>query len=516
MRNQKNVSDSLKDRSHTFFGDSSWLLYVCVIGLFALGIGFRLYNLTNPPLDDHAWRQLASASLSRAMYYQMLPNADPVLRQKAIALAPIPYEPPITEKLVALSYLAMGGEYLWIFRIWTTLFWVVGGLALFALVRRMSSVDGAVIALGYYLLLPFGNATTREFLPEPLMVMWIILALYATHRWVESSTWRWAVAAGVFSGLAVLTKVFAVFPLTPALILVALATFGFRRTITNLQFWVIVALAAIIPAAYYIFPNPQSGADYISTWVFPYTHLLLDITFYISWLHHINGYFNLAVVLMAVASIILLEKRWRAMCFGLWIGYGLLGAAVPELVYSHIYYSLPLVAIVGISLGPIGALLSGKLHEQGKLWQALFLAVALVAVGYSIFMSRKAVKAVDYRVKVRQYEDLARKLPDSGVIGLIEDYGWEFKYYGWKHVDFFPYTGDHDMGRLAGHDFNYNDENLDYFNHYVGENSYFVVTMFDQLEAQPFLEKILYDRYTVNEQGDWYVIFDLTHPKPSG
>jgi len=49
--------------------------------------------------------------------------------------------------------------------------------------------------------------------------------------------------------------------------------------------------------------------------------------------------YNLAVVLLAFASTFLLEKRWRAMCVGLWIGYGLLGVTVPELIYSHMYYS---------------------------------------------------------------------------------------------------------------------------------------------------------------------------------
>jgi len=91
----------------------------------------------------------------------------------------------------------------------------------------------------------FGNATTRAFLPEPLMTMWIILALLAIFRWIESSAWKWSITAGVFCGLAVLTKVFAVFPLIPAFALVVITSFGLRRTLKNLQFWVIVALAAL-------------------------------------------------------------------------------------------------------------------------------------------------------------------------------------------------------------------------------------------------------------------------------
>jgi 4-amino-4-deoxy-L-arabinose transferase-like glycosyltransferase len=422
-------------------------------------------------------------------------------------------EPPITETLVALGYLVTGGEHLWIFRLWTTLFWVVGGMALFALVRRMTSVDGAVISLGYYLLLPYGNSTSRAFLPEPLMIMWIILALYAIYRWVESSTWKWAILSGVFCGLAVLTKVFAVFPLVPAFALVVLTSFGLRRTLTNVKFWVIVALAAIIPAAYYIFPNPQSGDNYLATWVLPYSRQLLNVSFYITWLHFLNGHLDLVMVLIAILSITILEKRWRAMCIGLWIGYGLLGAVVPELIYSHIYYDLPLVAIVAISLGPISALLLGKLSMQGRLWHALFLGIALLAVGFTVFLSRKDVVAVDYHEKAVQMQELGTQLPKGRIIGLVEDYGSSLSYYSWRYIAFYPYTWDHDMSAIAGHAFDENASNLDYFNTQVRGYQYFLVTMFDQLDAQPYLKKILYDRYPIYKQGSGYVIFDLMHPK---
>jgi len=93
---------------------------------------------------------------------------------------------------------------------------------------------------------------------------------------------------GIMAGLALLTKVFAVFPLAPAIILVCLSAFGLRRTVTNPKFWTIVAIAGIIPAAYYIFPDLQASGGYLSTWVLPYLRRLKDITFYISWLHHIN------------------------------------------------------------------------------------------------------------------------------------------------------------------------------------------------------------------------------------
>jgi hypothetical protein len=285
-----------------------------------------------------------------------------------------------------------------------------------------------------------------------------------------------------------------------------------RRTLANIQFWVILLLAAIIPAAYYVFPNPQSGGNYLATWVLPYTHRLLDISFYITWLHYLSGNFNLALVLISIASVILLEKRWRAMCIGLWLGYGLLGATVPELITSHIYYDLPLVPVIAISLGAINAVLLGKIRAQGKSWQILFLGLGLVGVAYAVFMSRKDV-VVDYREKAIQLQEIGASLPEGNIIGLVEEYGTPLMYYGGKYIAVYPYSWDHEMGAMAGHAFDENAENLEYFSSEVKGYDTFLVTMFDQLEFQPYLKKILYERYPVMEKGDGYALFDLTHPK---
>jgi len=65
------------------------------------------------------------------------------------------------------------------------------------------------------------------------------------------------------------------------------------------------------------------------------------------------------------------------------------------------------------------------------------------------------------------------------------------------------------LGRAC---FDENAANLDYFNSKVHGYHYFLVTMFDQLDAQPYLKKILNDHYPIYEKGSWYEIFDLTHP----
>ena len=182
-----------KSRPAQFFGRSKILILLIVLFIFGIGLSLRLMRLTNPPLDLHAWRQLRSASIARGIYYQMTPDADPVTRQRAINLGKYDQlEPTITETLVAYTYRLAGGVYLWIARLYTIIFWLLGGVALFALAWRLSSADGAIVSLAYYLLLPFGILVSRSFLPEPLMVMWILFAVFAIYRWVETHTWKWA------------------------------------------------------------------------------------------------------------------------------------------------------------------------------------------------------------------------------------------------------------------------------------------------------------------------------------
>src|SRR5512146_3286602 len=91
---------------------STLVLWLPAVALLLLGLGIRLYDLTDPPLDFHPTRQLRGALIARGMYYQMLPNADPETRRTAIQFANSvgQYEPSILEKIVAETYLLMGGE----------------------------------------------------------------------------------------------------------------------------------------------------------------------------------------------------------------------------------------------------------------------------------------------------------------------------------------------------------------------------------------------------------------------
>jgi hypothetical protein len=163
----------------SFFA-SRRLLTLTLILLFNLSLAIRLYDLTDLPLDFHPTRQLLSALKARGMYDQTAPGVPEWQRRMSLQQwhARAEIEPEVMERLVAFTYSGTG-EHLWVARIYSSVFWIIGGVFLFLLIRDLFSVDGAVIALAYYLFTPYAVIASRAFQPDPLMVLWLSLARVA-------------------------------------------------------------------------------------------------------------------------------------------------------------------------------------------------------------------------------------------------------------------------------------------------------------------------------------------------
>ena len=106
---------------------SNW--FILFIILLALGGLLRLLDITDPPLDFQPSRQLRNSLVARDIYYSLLPTATTEQRDLASSFARSvgQYEPPVTESIVAVTYLFTGGENFVVARVWSTLFWLVGG-----------------------------------------------------------------------------------------------------------------------------------------------------------------------------------------------------------------------------------------------------------------------------------------------------------------------------------------------------------------------------------------------------
>lgn len=481
-------------------------------GLLILGLGLRLYDLTDQPIDFHSTRQLRGAIIARSLYYQMGPETDPIALDKAQAnqRAVGQYEPPILEAVVALTYRAVSGEYLWIANIYSALLWLVGGIFLYDLARRMTSPAGGILALGYFLILPFAVQASRSFQPDPAMVMWIILACYALYRWGESPTWKWAVLAGLFGGMAGLTKIMALFILAAVALAVVLTSQGFRRAWRNPQVWLMAVLILLPPAIYYL-GSQGYASDYLEDRTVTFGKLLLDPGFYMRWLSLVQDLVGLGAILLGLLGVVISHPRNRLFLGAMWVGYLAYGLFFNYYMYTHSYYHLQLVPVIALSLAPVGELVYSRVQLQSRAWQAVAVAALLAGMIYLSALSVIDRKAVDYRQEPQFWQAIAAALPSDGrIIALTQDYGLRLMYYGGQNIGLWPPRGERQLSGLRGQ----NKAFADFFANKTEGKDYFLITAFKQLQDQPDLESYLRENYQLAAEGSGYMLYDLREPLP--
>lgn len=479
--------------------------------LLVLGLGLRMYDLTDQPIDFHSTRQLRGAIIARGMYYRMLPDAEPETREQAISFwySTGQYEPSIVENLVARTYRLIGAETLWVSRIYTSMFWIIGGVALFALALRLASPAGGLFALGYYLVLPFAVQASRSFQPDPGMVMWIVLFIYALYRWGEKPGWKWAILAGALGGIAVLTKVVAGYIVGAAAIAVVLYSLDLRRAWRNLQVWVMALLMAA-PTLIYYATRQERASDYFESWTISLSHLLIEPSFYVRWLSLVQDIMGLTALLLALVGVLIARSRARSLLAGLWAGYALYGLFLPYQMYTHNYYHLQLVPIIALSLASLGQLVYERLVQQPAFWRLLFTGIALVGLVYPSWVSIAEQKKSDYRNEPAYWQEIASYLPTDGkIVALTQDYGYRLMYYGWRKVTLWPTRGERSLASLRGNE----KEFETYFTKRTEGKSYFLITAFGQFNDQPDLKEFLNQHYPVVAEGDGYIIYDLLNPQ---
>ncbi len=495
-------------------------LWLPALLLLALGVGLRLYDMTDPPLDFHPTRQLRGAIIARSMYYQMLPGADPALVQTAIQQANSTgqYEPSILEKIVAYVYLWSGGESAWAARLVNTIFWIIGGLFIILLTRRItgtqhSTAAGLILpplaALAYYLVLPFGVQASRSFQPDPGMVMWIILAVYALYRWSETHSWKWALLAGLLGGMALLVKIVAAYIVAGAAVSLVLYSLGWRRFWRSAQVWVMMALMVIPSGFYYLILRGGRASEYFSSWTLELSHILLDPSTYVRWLSLIADLLGLGALLLGLLGIVLARGRGRALLIGLWAGYLVYGLLTPYQMYTHSYYHIQLVAILAISLVPSIQALAGQIGVQPRGWQAVAVSFFVLGIGFASWQAILPQYRDDYRHEPAYWQEIGSQLPAGGkILALTQDYGYRIMYYGWRKVIIWPNRGEIALSELRGE----GKEFEDYFNRRSQGVNYFLITAFKQLDDQPDLKDHLKQHYPVYAEGGGYLIYDLTQP----
>src|SRR5919199_504013 len=217
------------------------ILGILFVGAFCL----RLYGLGQLPLGFNPPREYHGALLARGFYEWWLTGNLKTIPPDGII------EPPILEILTSVGYLIAGGEHLWIPQVFSALFWMVGGVFLYLIAKRIVSPNAAVFCLFFYLFVPYGVLASRAFMPDPLMIMLLMISVFTTLRYYEQPSRRRVLVAAVAASLAIFVKpgicLFQVFG-----VFVSLGVYrdGVRRSLTSAHFLVFTVLS-ILPTALY-------------------------------------------------------------------------------------------------------------------------------------------------------------------------------------------------------------------------------------------------------------------------
>jgi hypothetical protein len=488
--------------------------------ILAAALAIRLYDLTDLPLDFHPTRQLVSIIKARGLYFETQPDGISTWELETgirFARLKADVEPVVFERLVAFSY-RFAGEQLWIPRLYSSLFWLIGGIFLFLLARQFVPFEGSLVSTTYYLIFPYAVLGSRSFQPDPLMVMLLLGFWWVFARWVTLSLQgrgagvMVASLAGLLGGFAIFIKFSAAFFVIGGALGLALSRFTLRDLLRNIQVWVIALLGAL-PASVYLIYGIFVRGDLASQFKGRFVPALLVNPYnYLQW----EGKASMAaggifIMLGLLGFFLIKDSRLRIFLYGLWGAYVLYGLFFNYHIATHDYYHLPFIPIVGLSLAPLGDWFFARLTGAG-LQRGARTAVSLILL-YGLFSVvwdvRNQMKAVDYRPEAAMWVEIGAQFDEeTRVVALTQDYGSRLEYWGWRRFATWPSLGD------AGYaDIRAGVSSFDkLFNRYSSKMSYFLVTDFDEFNRQPLLKERLFNLYPVYLEGDGYLVFDLKHP----
>lgn len=495
------------------FAHPRWLSGVLVVLLLAGGAAFRLFDLTDPPLDFHPTRQVRSLIIARGMYLQNQSGLPEWQREYAVRQwrAQDVIEPPLMEGLTAFTYRLVGGEVLWIGRLYSIFFWLVGGMGLWLLGRRLMNGDAALIALMLYLGWPYAILASRSFQPDPLMTAAVLWALWAAAVWHARQSWGAAILAGLLAGVALLVKWTAVFFVAGGWLGMLLAGGNLRRLVINRQVW-IIGCVAILPSLLYALYSAlvlNSLQGQLSLRFFP--QMWLDAAFYLRWWTRLTAVVSLPWLVLMLLGFFVVERagsRW--LMLGWAGGYAAYGFLFSYYTGTHDYYHLPLVPLAALGGGGALAFLLNNLRP-GPGWRraaALFLlAFIFLAEGWS---ARTLLKRQDFRPVVAQIQAIAARFsPDNALVSLAPDYSLPLVYWGWLNTTHWFGVGDFALRQAAGQSIDFEE----YFARQTEGRDYFLITDFEELARQPLLQSTLESRFPLVLQGDGFQVYDLRQRK---
>ena len=375
-----------------------------LVGLLLAGaLLLRLTGIEQPSIEQ---RETQSGLLARQWYLgagaDLPPWKQRVLAEVRRSVRPI--EPPILDYLSALEF-RISGENFWFPRLLSSLCWVIGGVFLYRIAKRLMAPEGAVVALALYLAWPFGAWLSRHFMPDSLMILWLLAAVLAVVRYFERPSGRRFAAAAAVSSVATVIKPGVAFVYLVALFGALAVAAGGRETVRRWgpMFVLFTGLTALPATVYYVVGTQV--ADFI--WFGADTGRLtpekvLTGSFWNGWWDAVSyllrypqtqEFLALAPLVAGVAGVAVAGRGLpRAVLAGLSLGYLAFALTFATYVSANPYYSLPLIPLLALCIGTLASVVADRLRRvtRGAAY-ALFACVAAI-VGIAAYKGHAVMR----------------------------------------------------------------------------------------------------------------------------
>lgn len=375
-----------------------------IVGLIVVtSVVLRLYRIDNPVADWHSWRQADTASVTR----EFVENGYDLLRPRFHDLSNVPsgldnpegyrfVEFPIYNLLSGVLYQTVGAVSLEVAgRIVTILASTLSALFLLGIVKRYFGLTAGAISGLVYATLPFSVYFGRVILPDPLMTMSFLGAIYFFILWLDGTkvlkkSVFFAVSL-IFAMCSLLLKPFAGFFLLPLAVL-SFQTFGFAMLRTwQMYVYAVLAVVPLILWRNWMLSFPEGIP--VNEWLFNGG----DIRFtgaYFFWIFAdrigrlILGYYGIALILIGLLMLLktdMLDSLRKGKAF---VAFSFLLSSLLYLVViargnvQHDYYQIPIVPSLVMVLGIGGAYLWQPPKEYNRF---LTRALLIIFMGCMLF-----------------------------------------------------------------------------------------------------------------------------------
>jgi len=292
-------------------------------------------------------------------------------------------EPHLLERLAVVGYRIAGHEALWIPRLLSVVFWLLGSVVLYRIGIRLSTPVGASVAVAVFLFSPFGILASRSFQPDPLMVLLELAGVLALLRFAESESTASLLLAAALCAAAVFVKPVCL-PVVAGLYCTGMARrHGCVRVAASPHTWVFAVVIAL-PVAFYVWGmvwgagHSDLGAQADGSIV---PALLFTGTFWHGLMVMLGRVIGLVPLFLALGGVLLASERppYQGSLLGLWLGYVAFTCTFTYHTHTHDYYHLQLVPIAALSIGALtSATAEAWMTVNGRRRTLAVLMVAIV------------------------------------------------------------------------------------------------------------------------------------------